>query len=56
MNKDIENKLGLILVPPSIKIEIAIVCDYKVKKYKNKRSWVNVPINQYIAVLLNLYP
>lgn len=52
MHKDIVNKLDLTLVPPTIEVEIAKVREYGVKKYKNKRSWVNVPINQYFQALL----
>lgn len=52
MNKDTLNKIDLTLVPPAIEVEIAKVREFGVKKYKNKTSWVNVPINQYFGALL----
>lgn len=52
MDKDTFNKIDLTLVPPTIEVEIAKVREFGIRKYKNKNSWVNVPIQQYFSALL----
>lgn len=52
MDKETANKIDLTLVPPAIEVEIAKVREFGIHKYKNKSSWVNVPVNQYFGALL----